>query len=88
MLWIGTNMQKVSGILDPVNRRLIGDYVEIACYNGPESHVAVGSAMAVKSLEQFVASERGAVRTKKLRVTHGFHSEGSKKVQFGMETMV
>jgi malonyl CoA-acyl carrier protein transacylase len=88
MLWVGTNMQKVSGILDSVNWRLIGDYVEIACYNGPESHVVVGSVMAIKSLEQFVASERGAVRTKKLRVTHGSLSEGSKKVQFGMETMV
>lgn len=59
---------------------LIGDYVEIACYNGPESHVVVGSVMAIKSLEQFVASERGAMRTKKLRVTHRFHCEGSKKV--------
>ncbi|KAH8786450.1 hypothetical protein F5882DRAFT_116764 [Hyaloscypha sp. PMI_1271] len=88
MLWVGTNMQKVSGILDSVNRRLIGDYVEIACYHGPESHVAVGSAMAIKRLEQFVASERSAVRTKKLRVTHGSLSEGSKKVQFGMETVV
>jgi acyl transferase domain-containing protein/SAM-dependent methyltransferase/acyl carrier protein len=75
MLWMGTNSQKASDILDSVNRSLNGDYIEIACFNGPESHVAVGSAPAIESLEQFVASESSAVRTKKLRVTHGFHSK-------------
>lgn len=75
MLWIGTNSQKVSEILGSLNLRLNGDYVEIACYNGSESHVAVGSAPAIETLEKFVTSERGSVRTKKLRVTHGFHSK-------------
>jgi len=78
MLWMGTNRQKSSEILDSLNPRLNGDYIEIACYNGPESHVAVGSAPAIEGLEKFVASDaslRGSVRTKKLRVTHGFHSK-------------
>ncbi|KAI0202891.1 hypothetical protein F4808DRAFT_449551 [Astrocystis sublimbata] len=47
-------------------------YAEIACYNGPKSHVVVGSAQAVDLLEQQLG---GSVRTKKLNVTHGFHSQ-------------
>lgn len=46
-------------------------YAEIACYNGPKSHVVVGSAQSIDLLEQQFG---GSVRTKKLNVTHGFHS--------------
>lgn len=55
-----------------------GGYAEIACYNGPNSHVVVGSSKAISALEQHVAntpSLRNTVRTKKLQVTHGFHSK-------------
>ncbi|PMD39228.1 BcPKS19, polyketide synthase [Hyaloscypha variabilis F] len=77
MLWVGTNRQKVSDILGSLNPKLNGDYVEIACYNSPESHVAVGSTLAIQSLEKYIASEASlrGIRTKKLRVTHGFHSK-------------
>ncbi|KAE9372419.1 BcPKS19, polyketide synthase [Stipitochalara longipes BDJ] len=77
MLWMGTNRQKTSEILSSLNANLDGDYVEVACYNGPESHVAVGSALAIGRLEKHIASDvalRG-IRIKKLRVTHGFHSK-------------
>lgn len=47
------------------------NYVEVACYNGPASHVVVGTAQAIDRLEKQVG---GSVRTKKLDVTHGFHS--------------
>jgi acyl transferase domain-containing protein/SAM-dependent methyltransferase/acyl carrier protein len=77
MMWMGTNRQKVSEILDSLNPRLNGDYIEIACYNGPDSHVTVGSAPAIESLEKFIARDPSlrSVRMKKLRVTHGFHSK-------------
>ncbi|KAK4221363.1 hypothetical protein QBC38DRAFT_522639 [Podospora fimiseda] len=45
-------------------------YAEIACYNGPKSHVVVGSSKAINLLEGLVS-----VRTKKLNVTNGFHSK-------------
>jgi acyl transferase domain-containing protein/acetyl esterase/lipase/acyl carrier protein/ubiquinone/menaquinone biosynthesis C-methylase UbiE len=47
-------------------------YAEIACYNGTRSHVVVGSAHAIDLLEDLVG---GSARTKKLNVTHGFHSK-------------
>jgi acyl transferase domain-containing protein/SAM-dependent methyltransferase/acyl carrier protein len=78
MLWLGTNRQKVTEILDSLNPQLNGDYIEIACHNGPESHVAVGSANSIAKLENFLANDpslRGSVRMKKLRVTNGFHSK-------------
>ncbi|KAI8945339.1 BcPKS19, polyketide synthase [Xylaria longipes] len=53
-------------------------YAEIACYNGPKSHVVVGSSSSVSAVETYFAntpSLRNSVRTKKLQVTHGFHSK-------------
>ncbi|KAI0442186.1 BcPKS19, polyketide synthase [Xylaria telfairii] len=55
-----------------------GFYAEIACYNGTKSHVVVGSSDSINFLEQYIArtqSLRDTIRTKKLRVTHGFHSK-------------
>ncbi|KAK3680862.1 hypothetical protein B0T22DRAFT_524224 [Podospora appendiculata] len=47
--------------------------LEIACYNGPTSHVLVGDAESVDSFAQD-ASQQG-LKFKKLSVTNGFHSK-------------
>ena len=46
--------------------------IEIACYNGPTSHVLVGTRSAIDSLENGLS--RASIQHKRLNVTHGFHS--------------
>ncbi|KAJ6441026.1 Methylphloroacetophenone synthase [Purpureocillium lavendulum] len=50
----------------------ISHSLEIACYNGPSSHVLVGDKLAVEEF-QYAASQKG-IRSKRLGVTHGYHS--------------
>ena len=78
MIFLQADRQKVSEILDSLKSLGDSDNLEVACYNGPKSHVVVGSAKAVDALEKFITSSpslRDSVRTKRLRVTHGFHSK-------------
>ncbi|CAN9179705.1 unnamed protein product [Alternaria sp. RS040] len=46
--------------------------LEIACFNGPESHVVVGSAAAVETLVAILVRNR--TKHTVLNVSHGFHS--------------
>jgi malonyl CoA-acyl carrier protein transacylase/acyl carrier protein/SAM-dependent methyltransferase len=72
MLSLKADWQTVSKALESVNGNL-----EIACYNGPKSHVVVGSANEVDALEVFLVENPSfgdSVRRKRLEVTHGFHS--------------
>ncbi|KAK9775631.1 hypothetical protein SCAR479_07738 [Seiridium cardinale] len=74
MLFLRANLTTVQEIL----RSLNGLYAEIACLNGPESHVVVGSSEAIQFLQQHIANNshlRKSVSVKKLNVTHGFHSK-------------
>ncbi|KAH9227190.1 hypothetical protein K456DRAFT_1754413 [Colletotrichum gloeosporioides 23] len=51
--------------------------LEVACFNGPRSHVVVGSAKAIRDAETLITRDemmRGSVRCQTLDVTHGFHS--------------
>lgn len=68
----------VSVILNLLKSQGDSHDAEVACYNGPKSHVIVGSIEAIDALENLVMSNsslRDTVRTKKLKVTHGFHSK-------------
>ncbi|KAL7626425.1 hypothetical protein AAE478_003197 [Parahypoxylon ruwenzoriense] len=56
----------------------INHTLEVACYNGPTSHVMVGDTRAVDLFEQ-EALKRG-LRYKRLNVTHGFHSRFTEPV--------
>ncbi|KAI0145488.1 beta-ketoacyl synthase domain-containing protein [Xylariaceae sp. FL1272] len=74
MLFVQANRDTVDDILQALKCRNL--YAEIACYNGPESHVVVGSSDAIKFLIQYIGdSFGGSVRTKVLNVTNGFHSQ-------------
>ena len=44
--------------------------LEIACFNGPTSHVLVGSEAAIDA----VASQTSGLKMRKLNTSHGFHS--------------
>lgn len=78
MLSLKADRRTVDEILRSLDSEPGGLYAEIACHNGPESHVVVGSSEAVEFLQQYVANTphlRSVVRTKKLNVTNGFHSQ-------------
>ncbi|KAI0408576.1 BcPKS19, polyketide synthase [Xylaria palmicola] len=78
MLSLQADRRTVGEILQSLKARSNDFYAEIACYNGPKSHVVVGSSDSIDCLERHIAttpSLRGTVRTKRLRVTHGFHSK-------------
>ncbi|KAI0542223.1 BcPKS19, polyketide synthase [Xylaria digitata] len=78
MTFLQTDRETVGEILQSLKVKNGDFYAEIACYNGPKSHVVVGSSRSVNLLEQHISntpSLRDAIRTKKLRVTHGFHSK-------------
>ena len=78
MLFLQADRATVDGILRHMNSERGDLYAEIACHNGPESHVVVGSSDAIAYLQQHVADAqtlRGSIRTKKLNVTNGFHSK-------------
>lgn len=78
MLFLQTDRRTVDDILRSLQSTGRDLYAEIACYNGPESHVVVGSSEAIEFLQQHVANSpylRAKVRTKKLNVTNGFHSK-------------
>ncbi|KAK8051649.1 Beta-ketoacyl synthase [Apiospora rasikravindrae] len=74
MLSVQANRQTVEAILDHVRRQT--GYAEIACFNGPRSHVVVGSSKSIDKVECLIAEEgqRDGIRAKRLEVTHGFHS--------------
>ncbi|KAF2867263.1 BcPKS19, polyketide synthase [Massariosphaeria phaeospora] len=77
MLCLHADRQKVMEVLAVMNAQESGDQVEVACYNGPHSHVVVGSNRATAALEIIIANSasfRNSVRTERLNVTHGFHS--------------
>ncbi|KAL4863120.1 hypothetical protein BDV12DRAFT_202392 [Aspergillus spectabilis] len=43
--------------------------IEVACYNGPNNHVLVGSERAITNIER-----SALLSTRRLKTTHGFHS--------------
>lgn len=48
--------------------------LEVACFNGPKSHVLVGSSAEIDSALVEVAKKTPTAKVKVLDVTHGFHS--------------
>ena len=54
-----------------------GHNMEIACFNGPTSHVLVGRQESIEHMENLFAAKKEAkspVKYKVLEVTHGYHS--------------
>ncbi|VUC28732.1 unnamed protein product [Clonostachys rosea] len=78
MLFVAADRKTVRDIIQTLEAKEEDFYAEIACYNGPKSHVVVGSADSIQLLQSYVSSTphlRDAIRTKRLNVTNGFHSQ-------------
>lgn len=73
MIAVEADLETISSIMDTIAATDAGQSLEIACYNGPTSHVVVGTEASANMLELQVA-KRG-LRYKRLTVTHGFHSK-------------
>uniref|UniRef100_A0AAU8H3S3 G12668 n=1 Tax=Sporormiella sp. TaxID=2012087 RepID=A0AAU8H3S3_9PLEO len=76
------SVQAESTVVEKMLRSLESEdsdfYAEIACYNGPKSHVVVGTTLSIEALEKHITNTthfRNSVRFKRLNVTHGFHSQ-------------
>lgn len=72
MISLQASLDSVTAIIAAVDPQL-----EIACYNGPRSHVIVGSATAIDKVEQLLQgsdTQWAGIKYKRLAVTHGFHS--------------
>ncbi|KAH6712937.1 BcPKS19, polyketide synthase [Leptodontidium sp. MPI-SDFR-AT-0119] len=78
MLFLKTSVDKVSEVINLLAAEGEPEPVEIACYNGAQSHVVVGSKCAVDAVENLILNMpalQTTIRTKRLKVTHGFHSQ-------------
>ncbi|KAH7136177.1 beta-ketoacyl synthase domain-containing protein [Dendryphion nanum] len=78
MVFLQTDESTTSDLLRELKNQGHGKSAEIACYNGPKSHVVVGTASDIDALESMVTnnkSHQSPVRSKRLQVTHGFHSK-------------
>ncbi|KAH7044065.1 hypothetical protein B0J12DRAFT_578190 [Macrophomina phaseolina] len=69
MLSVDSDAVTVRALIDSMASE---EKVEIACYNAPSSHVVVGKAGATAAFESAALS--AGVRTKRLAITHAFHS--------------
>ena len=77
MLAIETDSATLNRLLSRVNALDAGDDVEIACYNGPTSFVLVGREASIAEIQKITLEKSFCTiptKTKRLNVTHGFHS--------------
>ena len=77
MISVEADISTVLDLISSINEGTSSDKLEIACYNGPTSHVLVGSSAAVDRVEKLLQDRQAApdvTNYRKLNVTHGFHS--------------
>ena len=77
MISLEADIGTVSTLISDVQALESAHNVEIACYNGPNSHVLVGSESSIQAVESILADRRSSLaplRSKRLDVTYGFHS--------------
>ena len=78
MIAIEADIDTVMSVVSSVNMPGSEHQVEIACYNGLNSHVLVGTKASIEAVEEVVANPGSLLRLvkyKKINVTHGFHSK-------------
>ncbi|KAI1190791.1 putative polyketide synthase [Nemania serpens] len=77
MLAVEADLGLVKSLIAAANAKYSGQfYVEIACYNGPESFTLSGSSRAIEILNETLCTvkEFASIKAKKLKVTNAFHS--------------
>ncbi|PVH96269.1 putative polyketide synthase [Periconia macrospinosa] len=78
MMFLQTDQSTISELLNTLKARDQAHSLDIACYNGPKSHVVVGSRSHLEELDSLIANNtqyKASIRTKRIQVTHGFHSQ-------------
>lgn len=75
MMSVQADRSTVEQLVDLHNRQNPDDGLEIACYNHPTNHVLVGTTEAISTLDSHANALQQSVRTKRLSVTHGYHSK-------------
>ncbi|KAL4973664.1 hypothetical protein BDW66DRAFT_153616 [Aspergillus desertorum] len=83
MVSVQADVQTVTRLMRVAEADNPEDTLEIACFNGPTSHVVVGSADAADRLQAALAQE--SIRYKRLAVSHGFHSKFTEPLLSGLE---
>ncbi|KAL4735137.1 hypothetical protein BDV11DRAFT_174131 [Aspergillus similis] len=83
MISVQADVQTVTRLMRAAETKDPKVTLEIACFNGPTSHVVVGSADAADRLEATLAQE--SIRYKRLAVSHGFHSKFTEPLLPGLE---
>jgi len=73
MIALDADHGNTMGLISSVKKTTPSSGLEVACYNGPRSHVLVGSAAEIDAVVE-VIKKSTAVKYKVLNVTHGFHS--------------
>lgn len=86
MISIEADSETISKIVQSINARENGTAVEVACYNGPTSHVLVGSENSIKAVEAYLSAEKslGVRKWKVLNVPYGFHSQFTEPILPGL----
>lgn len=79
MMAVEGDLEVVRQLVAEANQIHGGDQpASIACYNGPRSFTLAGSTKAINVVAEVVSKKNGtlsaSVKTKKLNVTHAFHS--------------
>lgn len=88
MVSIDADISVVMNII--ADMKTAGHNVEIACFNGPTSHVLVGSQASIEHMENYFAAKKEArspVKYKVLEVTHGFHSVFTEPLTSGLNEL-
>ena len=64
-----------------------GSSLEIACYNGPKSHILVGSAETIASVDSIIKLEPQfqALKHERLDTSRGYHSVFTKPILIGLD---
>ena len=74
MLAVDAEQSRVLELIASTQQQHEDTYLEIACYNGPCSHVVVGSKAAIRALEKTASTSSPPVKSSALNVAYGFHS--------------
>lgn len=88
MVSIDADVNEVMEII--ADMKTAGHSMEIACFNGPVSHVLVGRKASIGCLEGILTTRKSVkspVKYKVLEVTHGFHSVFTESLISGLNTL-
>ncbi|KAF2964213.1 hypothetical protein GQX73_g9357 [Xylaria multiplex] len=73
MVALDADRRTTLSLIEAVKKMNPVSAIEIACFNGPRSHVLVGSVSEIRSVEEVIKTAM-TIKYKVLNVTHGFHS--------------